>query len=641
MPEGKQPERIDDYGDRPLNARKDQAKRGVERPQTLGRQPIPEGIEQPTAVSEDSEPREAIFEALRGNHWSFIQPPPEIRTHINVASSTEEYGRSLRLQREYRDAQQAKWVEIMSAFRDSTDEQLNNAAVQLLEQRDASAFCEIHPLFENFIGGIEKNLVCQQLFGWFDGGYSNRTVEQIGMANDMDVVREGTSEYTIGMVPKQHGYGHFRSDRRIEGVEPEDVWLLPPIRIDLNKGVDHKQATDWLKQFKRVQKIPEYSRYVNWHEDKYFFRTKRKVGGKFRILSPKFPSGEECEEWHKNGGWQHVIQELLDLKKPPQMRMAMGRERLGEAVDTPEEADGQFLVEKFGLRAIEFGNWVTQKERQPLVAKINESLTDLAHVVGIEPKEIGLGATLTLGLGSRGNGGKNAPVAHYEGGGTRAINITRKKGAGSLAHEWFHALDDHNHWKLSREMDVPNDLVRRCRDLDKLRGSRQYYQTEEEIGARLFEDKVMRTLQSHDSENGFLVERADWTQWQHSSHYSSSDQVEPFEAPGDTTYPYPLLREQRESDRIMEGVLDRAFPDRDRDAPQPRYTDMDYDLNQIKQSVDQAPPYAAESQRRKASRQIIGLNWDATTYLDVKQAREDRERAILAVAIGRSEGISR
>ena len=93
----------------------------------------------------------------------------------------------------------------------------------------------------------------------------------------------------------------------------------------------------------------------------------------------------------------------------------------------------------FGFRGVEFGNWNNQGERQDLLNDAYDALLDLAEVMGIPPKGISLDGELALAFGARGQGLSGAR-AHYERN-KAVINLTKMNGAGSLAHEWFHALD--------------------------------------------------------------------------------------------------------------------------------------------------------------------------------------------------------
>ena len=105
------------------------------------------------------------------------------------------------------------------------------------------------------------------------------------------------------------------------------------------------------------------------------------------------------------------------------------------------DAKADDFIRDFGLRAVEFGNWNNQDERQEVMNHAYDALADLADVIGVSPKALGLGGQLGLAFGARGQGLSGAR-AHYEiqyG----AINLTKMSGAGSLGHEWFHALDHH------------------------------------------------------------------------------------------------------------------------------------------------------------------------------------------------------
>lgn len=97
----------------------------------------------------------------------------------------------------------------------------------------------------------------------------------------------------------------------------------------------------------------------------------------------------------------------------------------------------------FGFRGVQFGNWVSQgaggKDRQGMLNQAYDALMDLADIVGVPPKAISLNGSLGLAFGARGSGNASA---HYEPS-NLVINLTKTKGAGTLAHEWFHALDNY------------------------------------------------------------------------------------------------------------------------------------------------------------------------------------------------------
>lgn len=115
-----------------------------------------------------------------------------------------------------------------------------------------------------------------------------------------------------------------------------------------------------------------------------------------------------------------------------------GVERIGPEHRQGRDATDTDFLEVFGFRGCEFGNWLNQEERRLSMNYAYDSLLDLAEACALDPRDISLGGTLALAFGARGRGGNAA--AHYEPG-RDVINLTKPSGAGSLAHEWFHAFD--------------------------------------------------------------------------------------------------------------------------------------------------------------------------------------------------------
>lgn len=101
--------------------------------------------------------------------------------------------------------------------------------------------------------------------------------------------------------------------------------------------------------------------------------------------------------------------------------------------------NGEDFRNTFGFRGVEFGNWEAQDERQAVMNHAYDALLDLADVMGVPAKAIGLNGELALAFGARGQGLVGAR-AHYERN-YGVINLTKMSGAGALGHEWFHALD--------------------------------------------------------------------------------------------------------------------------------------------------------------------------------------------------------
>ena len=115
--------------------------------------------------------------------------------------------------------------------------------------------------------------------------------------------------------------------------------------------------------------------------------------------------------------------------------------RKGPDYRSSKNVSGQDYLDTFGFRGGEFGNWLNEKDRQVSLNYGFDALKDLADALQIADGDISLGGNLSIAFGARGQGLSGA-AAHYEPE-RHVINLTKMKGAGSLAHEWFHALDDY------------------------------------------------------------------------------------------------------------------------------------------------------------------------------------------------------
>lgn len=95
------------------------------------------------------------------------------------------------------------------------------------------------------------------------------------------------------------------------------------------------------------------------------------------------------------------------------------------------------LQSTFGFKAVEFGEYLNQKDRQQALNFAYDGCFALTKALKIDAKMVGLNGLLGLAFGSR---GRSAALAHYEPS-HRVINLTKMSGFGTFAHEYFHALD--------------------------------------------------------------------------------------------------------------------------------------------------------------------------------------------------------
>lgn len=95
------------------------------------------------------------------------------------------------------------------------------------------------------------------------------------------------------------------------------------------------------------------------------------------------------------------------------------------------------LRRRFDFRSIELGRWVTEKEKQDAAGRFYDALCDLMLILQVPESVISMRGSLALHYGT---GGRPGVAAHYAPN-QRAFALAKNAGPGSIAHEWFHALD--------------------------------------------------------------------------------------------------------------------------------------------------------------------------------------------------------
>lgn len=255
----------------------------------------------------------------------------------------------------------------------------------------------------------------------------------------------------------------------------------------------------------------------------------KKIGRHVAELKAGFSDLNAARQY--KGDHQAELEDLLaKYKAVPPVRNAQNAPRIGEDYRQGADVTPEQFQEAFGFRGVQFGNYVEGSRRQQDLNRAYDALMDLAGVLNLPPRSLSLGGRLGLAFGARGGGGANAAAAHYEPD-TVVINLTKREGAGSLAHEWWHALD--NYFSRQRgdgaammteesrrgdgvreEMraafrDVMSAIHRtamleRSRKLDERR-TKEYWSTKPEMSARAFESYVIAKLQDQSAGNDYLA----------------------------------------------------------------------------------------------------------------------------------------
>lgn len=240
------------------------------------------------------------------------------------------------------------------------------------------------------------------------------------------------------------------------------------------------------------------------------------------------------EDWWRR--WRTV-----PAHRPPgnEPREPRGNEHLSE----PED-----VMQHFGVRGIQFGNWLDGTARLSDLARASQGLADLARVLEWSTGGLGLGSRLGVAFGARGTGGRNPlgktvydPVA-------RLLIFSKAPLPGSLAHAWFRALDHETARRTGRgqrawatvgpaprrrpgdERDPMVELGRalancgaavhtgplrtRAAGLDRRRPrTKPYWSTVPELAARAFEQWVIARLAAEGIRNDYLANIVGPDEW--------------------------------------------------------------------------------------------------------------------------------
>lgn len=180
----------------------------------------------------------------------------------------------------------------------------------------------------------------------------------------------------------------------------------------------------------------------NWKQDTYFAIAKSKVD----LIAMNIPSREALEEKlvaieQEKPQTETAKKAGKKALKPPQLqhiRPTTEDYRQGKPV-----VEDDFMKDSstatFPFRGVQFGNWTNQNDRQENLNMSFDAFKDLAKALHIHDEDVTLGGQLAIAYGARGHSGA---VAHYEPA-ENVINLTKMRGAGSLGHEWGHALDNY------------------------------------------------------------------------------------------------------------------------------------------------------------------------------------------------------
>lgn len=229
-------------------------------------------------------------------------------------------------------------------------------------------------------------------------------------------------------------------------------------------------------------------------------------------------NAEQIAKDRRQGGERKKSNDEMERE----LRDVVERDRIGKDWRQGRDVGAEDFMKEFGFRGVEFGNWASQAERQLHLNKCYDALKDMADLMGVSPMALSLGGKLGFAFGARGH---SKALAHYEPG-SNVINLTKRRGAGCVAHEWFHAMDFYLSGDVFRPAtagafkpetrDALKEAMRRL--MDGIRGTeyemfakkldagkeKNYWSEATELGARAFESYIKTRLMEQGRQNDYL-----------------------------------------------------------------------------------------------------------------------------------------
>lgn len=321
------------------------------------------------------------------------------------------------------------------------------------------------------------------------------------------------------------------------------------------------------------EKKTEFGLWREGDSGQYFWGKKL---GKNYVKLARFNTLEEAKAYKKTEGFQEEMEALLERYKTiPFERRRENAPRVGDDHRNGAAVTPEAFSEAFKFRGVQFGNYVESSRRQRDLDNAYDALSDLAAALGIPTQAISLNGKLGLAFGARGKGGKNAAAAHFEPAKV-VINLTKESGAGSLAHEWFHAMDNYfakldggtGNFVTNGDVNplVPNirpevleafnnvikaindsGMLKRAKQLDA-RKSKDYWSGREEMAARAFESYIIGKLHEQNAANDYLANIVGEDYWKADEALAGHENTD--------TYPYPTVSEMESIGKAFDHLFD-------------------------------------------------------------------------------------
>jgi len=252
-----------------------------------------------------------------------------------------------------------------------------------------------------------------------------------GITRDIEALKKGNEELLMkkGLTDR---YKKEIPDGSLDGFEKMDKLIKEKTaKGELLNDEQYAKATEILNEIDKIKQ-----RKMSGVEEAQVFAIHRILSNRNTpIVKGGFASRDEAMAYMAT----HAV-EIIEHKFPfPEKPWLDHIERIGKDHRNGKNVTTKAFQDTFGFRGGEFGNWNMGSDGQAALNYAYDALLDLAETLDIKPESLSLHGELSIAFGARGQGLVNAR-AHFEPD-HFVINLTKIKGAGSLAHEWLHAVN--------------------------------------------------------------------------------------------------------------------------------------------------------------------------------------------------------
>lgn len=305
-----------------------------------------------------------------------------------------------------------------------TDEALTDAFVKVFQWRSLSSI--INTIFGELLGKNFQNLVFRR---------SDAAVANWNVALSYEKV-------THEMQQKVYEKFINKFNLEIKNSEEKIIKTLNADKSELLKIFSNFTGNVY-SSYKR-EKDNETGR--AWVVDFYDKRLKKSIAAKEAFnINETYPIHEDNWEWFEGKKDTKIVVKSNERQINSGIPLDFIK-RVGGIVIPQQYLDDVKLKDKslnpvytiFGFKSMEFGNALKDERAREKVKHFLGAMTDLSEILDVDIKQFNELGQLSIAFASRGVG---RFLAHYEPG-RKIINLTDRRGDGSLGHEWGHYFDN-------------------------------------------------------------------------------------------------------------------------------------------------------------------------------------------------------